>query len=343
MQLPPRSATQAARRSRRRPDEPPAEPAPVAALKSTAPGNLHHRDRPLRAGRSGWTGRGRRGCIAFDVETDGTRRDERAPAGVVPVRGGRQGLLRAHARRGGDAASPRRTPVKQRFARLLEDPQLRLVGAEREVRLQGDAPLGGAACRRALRHDGGRVDAGKRRGQPTAWTGWRRSGSASAPRRTRSWWARARPSSSSPSSRSPTTRRRDADLTLRLYHLLAPELEQEGLAADLPRRGDAPPRGPRGDGACRHPHPLLPSSPRTAGRWRRALAGLEDGDLRAVRQEVQHQLHEAAPGDPLHLAQAHARSGRRRRVSPPTWTCWRSLPRRTRCPRRSSRTASSPS
>ena len=99
----------------------------------------------------------------------------------------------------------------------------------------------------------------------------------------------------------------DADLTLRMYRLLAPELEKEGLASifhdmEMPLLTVLAEMELTG---------IRILSPELAA-YSREMEGVPcragGGDLRAVRQEVQHRLHEAAPGDPLHVAQAHARS-----------------------------------
>ncbi len=93
-----------------------------------------------------WVQRARRaGIYAFDVETDGTDEMRARPLGFsLSCEEGKACYIPIRA--SGVTCIPEET-VKQRLAGLLEDPSLRLVGPERQVRLQG-ACADGACVRR---------------------------------------------------------------------------------------------------------------------------------------------------------------------------------------------------
>ena len=195
--------------------------------------------------------------------------------------------------------------MKERWPRLLEDPPLRLVGQNVKYDYKVMRRWGVRPANAALRHDGRGVDPGQRRGHLRP-----RPPGGDAPGLPHHAVRGARrqgpdPGRSFPSSRSPTTRARTPTSPSASHGLLSPRAGGRGARRRSPRHRDAAARGARGDGAHRASASSPPSSPPTAGRWSRRSRRSEAGDLRALRQDVQHQLHEAAPGDPLHLAQAH--------------------------------------
>ena len=79
-----------------------------------------------------------------------------------------------------------------------------------------------------------------------------------------------------------------------------------------PRRGAARHRDAARGGAGRHGAGRHPGASHGARRLLRRdgaeARGSRGGDLRPRRTAVQHQLHEAAPGGPLHVAEARARA-----------------------------------
>ena len=96
----------------------------------------------------------------------------------------------------------------------------------------------------------------------------------------------------------------DADLTLRMYHLLAAELEKESLAGifhDI----EMPLLTVLAEMELAGIRILTPELAAYSREMERALAAAGGRDLRPVRQEVQHQFHQAAAGNSFHLAQAH--------------------------------------
>ena len=341
-----RKGSAAARPStlRPEPESPPgtapetAPAAPAAALKTTAPGT--YTTVTALSELDLWIQRARRaGLYSFEVETDRSDEMRAQPLGFsLSIEEGKACYVPIRA--AGVACIPE-AAVKQRIAGLLEDPAVRLVARNAKYDYKVMRRWG---VRPANVHCDTTV---------AAWILESDEGSYDLDRLAEKYLSfRTRPYADLvgkdqtleqvPIQQVTDYSGEEADLTLRLYGRLSPDLAADGLDGIL-NDIEMPLLTVLAEMELTGIRILSPELAAYSREMETSLAVLEAGDLRAVRAELQHQLDETAPGDPLHLAQAHTRARRRRRDSPRTWTCWRSSPNRTRFPRRSLRTASFPS
>jgi DNA polymerase-1 len=201
-------------------------PQPTIVLKSTAPGT--YTTVTVLSELDAWLERARAaGLYAFDVETDSTDEMRARPLGLsLSVEEGKACYVPVRA--AGVTCLPEQA-VKQRFARILEDPKLRLVGQNvkydyKVMRRWGVKPahihFDTMVAAWVLESDEGAYGLDR--------MAERRLGFRTMPYT--ELVGKGQTLEDLPIQQVTDYSGEDADLTLRMYHLLAKELESEGLA-----------------------------------------------------------------------------------------------------------------